>query len=457
MAATAPSTTSGTAPEAMAPAASEAEELAKFDLTSKLTPFLDKHLILQHLQFQLELGLYKQEDITRAELQLLTTTNMIDYAMDKYKELGEEVPESMAEKREEVLAKLEAARENEITLLETLEDDEKVSQMNKMKSILEICDGFDITQGQIDGLVTYAKLQFECGNYSLSAGLLKHYRAIVEKESEGMASKLGISCTWGSIGSCLLNADYEDAADHIAALNGFLEESTRMAKKEVLMQKTWLLHWSLSALFCSDNVPLKVLDFFLHEKSLSVMSISSPHLFRYVSACLILHKRLRVALKETVWIIDREAESYSDPITRFLVSLYTELDFDQAQRDLQACRLLCKGDFFLARHWNEFEENARLLIFETYCRIHQCINIEMISSRLNMTPAEAELWIVKLIQNAKLDARIDSENGRVVMSKAPPDVYQQVIEKTKNLSFRSTMLLSNLEKRETEKKLEGGK
>jgi translation initiation factor 3 subunit E len=104
-------------------AASEAEELAKFDLTSKLTPFLDKHLIFPILQVQQELGLYKQEDITRAELQLLTTTNMIDFAMDKYKELGEEVPESLAEKREEVLGKLEAARENEISLLETLEDD----------------------------------------------------------------------------------------------------------------------------------------------------------------------------------------------------------------------------------------------------------------------------------------------------------------------------------------------
>ena len=32
---------------------------------------------------------------------------------------------------------------------------------------------------------------------------------------------------------------------------------------------------------------------------------------------------------------------------------------------------------------------------------------------------------VKLIQNAKLDARIDSEKCRVVMSKAPPSVYQQ--------------------------------
>merc|ERR1712066_1216968 len=109
------------------------------------------------------------------------------------------------------------------------------------------------------------------------------------------------------------------------------------------------------------------------------------------------------------------------------------------------------GDFFLRKHWPQIEENARLLIFEAYCRTHQCINIEMVATKLNMGAEEAELWIVKLIQNARLDARIASEKNRVVMSKAPPSVYQQVIEKTKNLSFRSTMLLSNLEKREKEK------
>merc|ERR1712146_631172 len=116
--------------------------------------------------------------------------------------------------------------------------------------------------------------------------------------------------------------------------------------------------------------------------------------------------------------------------------------------ELKKCEDVIRVDYFLHEGWTEFEENARLLIFETYCRIHQCINIDMIASRLNMTPAEAELWIVKLIQSAKLDARIDSEKSRVVMSKAPASVYQQVIEKTKNLSFRSTMLIANLEKKE---------
>lgn len=157
-------------------------------------------------------------------------------------------------------------------------------------------------------------------------------------------------------------------------------------------------------------------------------------------------------VKDTVWIIHHENEKYSDPVTKFLLALYVDMDFDQAQQELKMCAQVLKADYLLHDHWLEFEENARLLIFETYCRVHQCINIEMIATKLNMQAEEAELWIVKLIQSAKLDARIDSEKNRVVMSKAPPSVYQQVIEKTKNLSFRSTMLLSNLEKREETRK-----
>merc|ERR1712054_60554 len=135
----------------------------------------------------------------------------------------------------------------------------------------------------------------------------------------------------------------------------------------------------------------------------------------------------------------------------FLLALYTDMDFDEAQQELKKCEQVLKADYFLHSHWEDFEENARLLIFEAYCRIHQCINIAMIATKLNMEAQEAELWIVKLIQSAKLDARIDSEKSRVVMMKAQATVHQQVIDRTKDLAFRSTMLLSHLEKREQEK------
>jgi translation initiation factor 3 subunit E len=416
-----------------------------------MAPFLDKHLIFPVLQFLTELGVYDNRNIMQAEVHMLKDTNMIDFAKDKFEELGETCPVELDEKRDEVLQQLETLRERELALLAILEDEDSVKRIHALKSVTEICEHFDVTLEQVEGLVTYSKCQFECGNYRLSGELLKHYRSMMDKDSERVMTSKSVACIWGTIACAILSRDGETAADTISVLSEYLDNA-KMPKREVLLQRTWLVHWTLFPIFQSEAVPVKALDIFLHEKSLSIISLSSPHLFRYVGACLILHKRLRLALKEIVWTINLESSNYSDPITRFLVALYTELDFDGAQQELQECRKVCKADYFLAPHWEDFQENARLLIFETYCRIHQCINIEMIADKLNMTPGDAELWIVKLIQNAKLDARIDSEKNRVVMSKAPPSVYHQVIEKTKNLSFRSTMLLSNLEKRENEKK-----
>merc|ERR1719434_257279 len=111
--------------------------------------------------------------------------------------------------------------------------------------------------------------------------------------------------------------------------------------REGLLQRTWLLHWALYAVFNSEEVDPKVLDFFLNEKSLSIISLSCPHLFRYVSAVLILQKRLKHLVKDTVWIIHHECASYSDPVTRFLLALYADVDYDDAQQELQRCEQVC--------------------------------------------------------------------------------------------------------------------
>ncbi|EHB09924.1 Eukaryotic translation initiation factor 3 subunit E [Heterocephalus glaber] len=78
---------------------------------------------------------------------------------------------------------------------------------------------------------------------------------------------------------------------------------------------------------------------------------------------------------------------------------------------------------------------------------NSCISISMLADKLNMTPEEAERWIVNLVRNARLDAKIDSKLGHVVMGNNAVSPYQQVIEKTKSLSFRSQMLAVNTEKK----------
>ena len=65
-------------------------------------------------------------------------------------------------------------------------------------------------------------------------------------------------------------------------------------------------------------------------------------------------------------------------------------------------------------------DNARLLVFEAYCRIHQCIDLRMLAAKLNMDESAAEKWVVNLIRNADLNAKIDSQ---VRLISSMPAVY----------------------------------
>lgn len=52
-----------------------------------------------------------------------------------------------------------------------------------------------------------------------------------------------------------------------------------------------------------------------------------------------------------------------------------------------------------------------------------------------MISEEAERQIVNLIRNARLDVKFDSKIGHVIVDNNAVSPYQQVIERTKNLSF----------------------
>ena len=65
-------------------------------------------------------------------------------------------------------------------------------------------------------------------------------------------------------------------------------------------------------------------------------------------------------------------------------SLYVNFDFDEAQAKLKECKTVIENDFFIVGCLDEFTENARLIISEIFCRIHQvgleltilhCLNI----------------------------------------------------------------------------------
>ena len=72
--------------------------MANYDLTPRIAPNLDRHLVFPLLEFLQERQLYADEDILKAKIELLNNTNMVDYAMDIHKSLyhTDDVPQGLS-------------------------------------------------------------------------------------------------------------------------------------------------------------------------------------------------------------------------------------------------------------------------------------------------------------------------------------------------------------------------
>jgi len=422
--------------------------MAEYDLTQTVAPYLDRHLVFPLLEFlDLKKDLYPEEDLLKAKLDLVAEkTNMVDFALDIYKKLykTDDVPPEMQARRRVVVDKLKQLQSECANILQILDNENLVKQLRaeKLFTLQYLQENFQITLEEVDALYRYAKFQFDCGNYSGAAQYLFHFRSLNTNADKNFAA------LWGKFAAEILMQKWDDALKDMQYLKDLIDTKSFTSPLKQLQQRTWLIHWSLFVFFNHPNGRNGIIDLFFSERYLNAIQTTCPHILRYLTTAVITNKRRRSVLKDLVKVIQQECYTYRDPITEFLEALYVNFDFEGAQVKLRECEKVLMNDFFLVACRDEFIENARLFIFETYCRIHQIIDIGMLAEKLNMDQDSAERWIVNLIRNARLDAKIDSKNNTVIMGAQNPSVYQKVIEKTKGLSFRSYVLANSLAKTE---------
>lgn len=290
--------------------------------------------------------------------------------------------------------------------------------------------------------------------YEEAADLLSYYR-LLGSNQESLFGAL-----WGKLAAEILMQNWDVALEDLLRLKEAVEAKAS-PPLEQLQYRSWLIHWGLFVFFYHPNPERGrngLVDLLLNnDRYLCAMQTNCPHTLRYLTAAVICNKRRRYLLKDLVRLIQQEGDSEeaawspdTDPLTKFVKCLYVDFDFDQAQEQLGECEKLLANDYFLSPMAEEFLENARVVIFETYCRIHQKIDIAKLAEKLHMKNTEdAERWIVNLIRNADMDAKIDSEANHVVMGTKNASVYQSVIENTESLAHRSYVLANALGQRLT--------
>ncbi len=70
-----------------------------------------------------------------------------------------------------------------------------------------------------------------------------------------------------------------------------------------------------------------------------------------------------------------------------------------------------------------------------------------LARRLDVAAGEEESKLVSYIHTARVDAKIDAKNNQIVVATNYPSVYQQVIDKTKSIAYRSQQITQHIEKK----------
>lgn len=426
-----------------------AQDIAKeYSILPKLIPHLDRHLVFPLLQFLEQLEDDSAEDITRLKFELLKQTNMTDFVGDLYAQINglSERPQEYAQKRDEVLTKREQYQEECSKIQDLLADQDVVNNFrsDKVANLNYLKENHGVTIEMVNALYEFGQFQYSCGDYNSASELLYQFRILSTDNDKVSAA------TWGKLVSDILTEQWEDVMEEIQKVRENID--TRLFNNPIaqLEHRSWLLHWSLYPFFNHEPAREVLTDLYFSPTFINTIQSACPWLLRYLTAAVVTNRNRPVAkgshvsyqkqLKDLVRIVRQEGYEYTDPVTQFINALYVDFDFEEAQKRLTEADEILQSDFFLASLADSFKDSARHLISESYCKIHQRIDIKDLSTRLGLSQDEGEKWIVNLIRDTRVDAKIDYKEGTVVMNHPPQSVYQQVIERTKGGFFRTQVL-----------------
>ena len=334
-------------------------------------------------------------DVTKSKFELLKPTNMTDYVANLWKEINnsDDAPEEFSKKREEVLQRLQLFGEETSQIMELLNDESVVSNLrsDKVANLKFLEQSHGVTIEMVDMLYDYGRFQYSCGNYGDASHLLDQFRILSTDNDKAT------SATWGKLASEILTTNWEVVMEEVNKVKESIDTKLFSNPLAQLQHRTWLIHWSLFPFFNYEAARETICDLFFTPAFINTIQTNCPWILRYLAAAVITNRsrsrntgQYQKQLKDLVRIVRQENYEYNDPVTDFIKALYIDFDFEEAQKKLIEAEEVLKGDFFLVAAAETFVEAARHLISESYCKIHQRIDIKYTNFPYSIAPTPAK-------------------------------------------------------------------
>ncbi|KAL8867664.1 MAG: hypothetical protein Q9198_008434, partial [Flavoplaca austrocitrina] len=194
------------------------------------------------------------------------------------------------------------------------------------------------------------------------------------------------SASWGKLAADILTTNWEIVMEEVNKVKESIDTKLFNNPLAQLEHRTWLIHWTLFPFFNYEPARDTITEMLFSPSFINTIQTNCPWILRYLAAAVITNRSrtrntgaYQKQLKDLVRVVRQEGYEYNDPVTEFIKALYVDFDFEEAQKKLGEAEEVLKGDFFLSATADAFVEAARHLISESYCKIHQRIDIKYAS------------------------------------------------------------------------------
>ncbi|EDK31260.1 eukaryotic translation initiation factor 3 subunit E (macronuclear) [Tetrahymena thermophila SB210] len=409
--------------------------------------FLEPHLVVKICDYYIKQNTFDEQWILKEKIAALLKTRLYD-------QLNAEVLKLKNHQLPDLKKQIEACR------LETAEQalGDKAKQFFedimkfyneiekdrfKASTITKLCG--DIKFGLLRKLAQYSFILYDVGNYDVSLKIINCIYSLLQNHQDDQSI---LNILWGKIGCELYVQKFDEAKETIRAIRKELEKEEFSGHFQIY-NRAYLIYHAIYAYFQPKSTESDFeafIELITGEQYVATIQMVCSEVIRYHACALLLTRSNQYHLTQFLNSFQKGVFDYKDNLIEFLKLTLIDFQFNAAEQTLKQLSNELSKDYFLSNQKEQIITAAQHLFFKSYCKVFDIVEIKMVSSFLNCSASDAETWIVNFIRVSNIDAKIDSENGIVHITKRQNNFDETINNKLREIVPRTVLLVNNMKR-----------